>query len=180
MLPIQMRQRAADPFEMMTREMERLLNARMPLDEISQNFAPYAVDVHEDNDHFYIDAELPGFRKEDIDLTLENGILTIRAQRQETTEQQKPKGQPLHRERRWTQFQRTFSLPTAVDENRVEAKLEGGVLEITLNKREEVKPRKIQITVGQQGESQKLGAGAAKPATPAASAPTSGNGGAKK
>ena len=117
--------------------------------EVPAILAPYAVDVHEDADRFYVDAEMPGFRKEDIDITLEDGVLTIRGARKE---EKKEGGErlTLHMERRWSRFERSFTLPTAVNENSVKASLEDGVLKITLDKREEVKSRKIQISVGEK------------------------------
>jgi HSP20 family protein len=111
--------------------------------------APYAVDVREDADHIYVEAEMPGFKKDEIDITLENQTLTIAAERRE---QQKggdgkdAKGEHLLRERRYTRFLRSFTLPPTVDEQTVNAKLAEGVLTITLNKREETKPRKVNVS----------------------------------
>jgi HSP20 family protein len=117
--------------------------------EVPSTLAPYAVDVHEDADHFYVEAELPGFTKDETDVTLEDGVLTIRAERKIETKDGGDKGrQPLHMERRWSRFERSFTLPVAVNETSVKATLEGGILAITLDKREEVKPRKIQIQPG--------------------------------
>jgi HSP20 family protein len=107
--------------------------------------APYAVDVREDADHFYVQAELPGFRKEDVDITLENQTLTISAERKEEQDEKGPKGELLLHERRYNRFLRSFTLPPTVDEQTVNAKLDNGVLTITLNKREETKPRKISV-----------------------------------
>jgi HSP20 family protein len=106
--------------------------------------APYAVDVREDADHIFVEAELPGFRKEDVDVTLENNTLTISAERKEEKKPQ-DKGDLLLHERRYTRFQRSFTLPPTVDEQSCNAKLSDGVLMITLNKREETKPRKVQV-----------------------------------
>jgi HSP20 family protein len=108
--------------------------------------APYGVDVREDADHMYVEAELPGFKKEDVDITLENQTLTIAAQRtEEKKEEANKKGEWLLRERRYNQFLRSFTLPPTVSDQKVDAKLTNGVLTITLDKREETKPRKIQV-----------------------------------
>ena len=107
--------------------------------------APYGVDVREDADHLYVEAELPGFKKEDVDITLENQTLTIAAQRNEEKKEEGKKGEWLLRERRYNQFLRSFTLPPTVSEQKVDAKLNNGVLTITLDKREETKPRKIQV-----------------------------------
>jgi HSP20 family protein len=139
------------PVDLLDREFNRMLNRWWGSAEVPSTLAPYAVDVHEDADHFYVEAELPGFTKDEVDITLEDGVLTIRGERK--TEEKTPAGdkQPLHVERRWSRFERSFTLPTAVNENSVRAALNEGVLTITLDKREEVKPRKIQITAGAKG-----------------------------
>ena len=123
--------------------------------------APYGVDIREDADHIYVEAELPGFRKDEIDITLENQTLTIAAERRSEQQQREPRagggggregnggavggGQWLLNERRYTRFLRSFTLPPTVDEGSVQAKLNDGVLTITINKREETKPRKVKV-----------------------------------
>jgi HSP20 family protein len=141
------------------REFNRMLNRFWGSAEVPSTLAPYAVDVHEDADHFYVEAELPGFGKDDVDITLEDGVLTIRGERKSEEKKAPSAGdkQPLHVERRWSRFERSFTLPTAVNENSVRADLNDGVLTITLDKREEVKPRKIQITAGTRGMDSKEG-----------------------
>jgi HSP20 family protein len=139
------RSTAIDPFEAMQREFDsmfgRYLNGRTSSDV--GRLAPYGVDVREDADHIYVEAELPGFRKDDVDITLENQTLTITAERKEETQK---KGDLLLNERRYSRFLRSFTLPPTVDEQTVNAKLQDGVLTITLNKREESKPRKISVS----------------------------------
>ena len=136
-----------DPFEMMHREFDGVLNRFLGGDGASSGraprWAPYGVDVREDGDHFYVEAELPGFKKNEIDITLENQTLTITAER--GGEEKQEKGEYLLQERRFSRFQRSFTLPPTVDEGKVDAKLQDGVLHIPLNKREETKPRKIQV-----------------------------------
>ena len=109
--------------------------------------APYAVDVREDADHIYVEAELPGFKKDEIDISVENQSLTIAAEhRSQKDEKSADKGEWLLHERRYTRFQRSFMLPPTVDSQSVAAKLNDGVLTVTLNKREETKPRKITVS----------------------------------
>src|SRR5215207_8850389 len=79
---------------------------------------PYGVDIREDADHLYVEADMPGFKKEEVDITFENQTLTISAEHREETKD---------------------------DGKKVDARLEDGVLKVTLNKREETKPRKIQV-----------------------------------
>jgi HSP20 family protein len=137
-----------DPYETAQREFDTMLGRFFGGREADGGtaLAPYGVDVREDADHFYVDAELPGFRKEDVDITLENQQLTITAERKsESGNGGGKKGDYLLRERRYTRFQRSFTLPPTVDEQSVNAKLNDGVLTIVLNKREETKPRKITV-----------------------------------
>jgi len=138
----------ADPYEMAQREFDTMLNRFFggQSQDGGQRLAPYAVDVREDADHFYVEAELPGFRKDDVDITLENQTLTISAERKEERDQGGKKGDLLLHERRYSRFLRSFTLPPTVDDQTVNAKLQDGVLTITLNKREETKPRKIQVS----------------------------------
>jgi HSP20 family protein len=110
-----------------------------------QMMAPYGVDIREDADHLYVEADMPGFKKDEIDITLENQTLTISGQHNEEARGDETKGDWLLNERRYARFLRSFTLPPTVDESKVDAKLADGVLRVTLNKREETKPRKIQV-----------------------------------
>ena len=138
-----------DPFEQAQREFDSLLGrflGERQSNGSSGGLAPYCVDVREDGDHIYVEAELPGFKKDEVDITLENQTLTISAERRDSRDGgDQSKGEHLLRERRYTRFLRSFTLPPTVDEQTVNAKLTDGVLTITLNKREETKPRKIQV-----------------------------------
>ena len=143
---------ANDPFDVVQRDFDhllgRLFNGSATADG-GARLAPYGVDIREDQDHFYVEAELPGFKKDDIDITLENQTLTIAAERREENNQGNGggnKGDLLLNERRYTRFLRSFTLPPTVDEQTVNAKLADGVLTVTLNKREESKPRKISVS----------------------------------
>jgi len=139
-------QQAIDPFEQMHRDFDSVLRGMFGgASDGGQLWAPYAVDVREDADHIYVDADLPGFSKEDIDITLENQTLTISAEKKAERKQEK-KGEFLLNERRYDRFMRSFTLPPTVDDKKVDAKLNEGVLCITLDKREETKPRKIQVS----------------------------------
>ena len=132
-----------DPVESAQSEFNTMLNRFFGGQQDGGRLAPFGVDVREDADHIYVEAELPGFRKEDVEITLENQTLTISAERKEETDK---KGDLLLHERRYRQFLRSFTLPPTVDEKTVDAKLNEGVLTVTLNKREETKPRKIQVS----------------------------------
>lgn len=132
------------PFEAMQREFDNLFNRFFNVRD-SAVFAPYAVDIREDADHIYVEADLPGFNKDEVEITMENSTLTISAEHKAEQKEEK-KGEYLLNERRYTRFLRSFTLPPTVDEQSVQASLKDGVLTITLNKREESKPRKIKVT----------------------------------
>ena len=142
-------QRFAEPYEVTQREFDtalgRLFGNRFGEDG---NYpAAYGVDVREDADHLYVDAELPGFKKEDVNINLENQTLTIVAEHKQNAEPTPgDKTEWLHRERRYSRFERSFTLPPTVDPASVEAKLGDGVLTVTLRKREETKPRRIPVS----------------------------------
>ena len=141
---------SADPMEYVQRDFDNLLNRLFNGSQVQDGgarLAPYGVDIREDQDHFYVEAELPGFKKDDVDITLENQTLTIAAERREVTKQDNPanKGELLLHERRYSRFLRSFTLPPTVNDQKVDAKLSDGVLTITVDKREGAKPRKIQL-----------------------------------
>jgi HSP20 family protein len=140
----------SDPMDLVQRDFDNLLGRLFNGSASGQNggtrLAPYGVDIREDQDHFYVEAELPGFKKDDVDITLENQTLTISAERRDERKQNNEDGgELLLHERRYSRFLRSFTLPPTVDEQTVNAKLADGVLTITLNKREESKPRKITV-----------------------------------
>src|SRR3954465_2785355 len=126
-LPTRVQRGAVDPFDQMQHEFDGLMNRFLGGRESSNGggqLAPYAVDVREDGDHLYVEAELPGFKKEDVDITLENQTLTIAAHRRETKKEgDGNKGDWLLRERRYSQFLRSFTLPPTVSDQKCDAKL---------------------------------------------------------
>lgn len=104
------------------------------------------VDVEETGDELILTAELPGMKHEDIDIELEDGVLTIQGEKKE---QRKDEGtQGLLYERRWGSFTRRFTLPRAVDAGNITANFENGILTVRVPKAEEAKGRKIEITAG--------------------------------
>lgn len=128
------------PFDLL-RDVDRAISGRFNLDNDDLT-AKYPVDIHEDAEGLTVWAELPGFTKEEVELSIDNGLLTIAAQRDanEPTE-----GTSHLRERRFTRVRRQFTLPTTVDPTSVDATLADGVLKLRLMKKEEVKPRKIEV-----------------------------------
>jgi len=104
------------------------------------------VDIYQNGDHeVVLKAELPDMTREDIDITVDNGTLTIRGEKKLSSE---VKEDQLHRiERRYGSFSRSFSLPQTVDTAKVAAEYKNGVLTVRLPLREEAKPRQIKVDV---------------------------------
>jgi HSP20 family protein len=104
------------------------------------------VDIYENDKHeIVLRAELPGLKREDIDIRVENNTLTLRGERKRDAE---VKQESYHRvERSYGGFSRSFSLPATVNTEKVSAAFADGVLTITLPMREEAKPRQIQVQV---------------------------------
>ncbi len=102
-----------------------------------------AVDVQETDKSFVFTAELPGLTKDDVEITLEDNLLTISGER---TLDEKEQGDTYHRiERAYGKFARSFSLPAQVDNSKVDAKFDHGLLKIEIPKSEQAQPRKIEI-----------------------------------
>jgi HSP20 family protein len=104
-----------------------------------------ALDIHEDKDNFIVRAELPGMKREEIDVSLHDGALSISGERK--LEQKFEEAEVYRTERFFGKFQRTVSLPAAVAADKVKAQYKDGVLTITLPKTEEAKPKQIDVNV---------------------------------
>lgn len=104
-----------------------------------------ALDIRESKDAITVHADLPGVRKEDVDVTVREGILEIRGERKH--ENQTKEDGLVRTERVHGQFYRAVQLPAAVDRSAIKATYKNGVLELTLPKSEEAKPKQIKIDV---------------------------------
>jgi HSP20 family protein len=104
------------------------------------------VDIYENDQHeIVIKAELPGLQKEDLDVRVENNLLTIRGERKRD---QETRQESYHRiERSYGAFSRSFSLPATVATDKVTADFKDGILTVALPAREDAKPRQIQVAV---------------------------------
>ena len=128
------------------RQMNRLF------DEATQNWNGDAntpngwspeTDIYETETDLVLQADLPGFNAKDIDIVVENNVLTIRGERQFEAKVQ-PEG--LHRmERSYGKFSRSFTLPASVNAQKIQANYKNGVLSVTLAKAEHARPKRIQI-----------------------------------
>jgi HSP20 family protein len=109
------------------------------------SWAP-SVDIFEHEGNLVLKAELPGVDPKDVDVRVENNVLTLRGERRLETEVKKEK---YHRvERAYGTFSRSFTLPNVVDTEKIKAEYKDGVLQVTLPQREEAKPKQIQVSVG--------------------------------
>ena len=101
------------------------------------------VDIFENQNEIVLEAELAGMKPEDVDISIENNVLTLHGERKF---EKKDEGDNFHRvERAYGSFTRSFTLPPTVQSENANAEFENGVLRLTLAKREEAKPRRIEI-----------------------------------
>lgn len=119
-------------------------------DELSQLFEAQltgwlpALDVSEDKDNYSVRVELPGLKREDIEVSLEDSVLTISGERKSETPAE---GTEVHRQERfYGKFSRVLTLPTTVAADKVKAQYKDGILTVTLAKTEEAKPKQIIVS----------------------------------
>ena len=104
------------------------------------------VDVYEEGDQLVVKAGVPGLKPEDLDLTVDDNVLTIKGETKSETSHEE--GNYLHRERVHGAFQRSIYLPKSIDSGKAESSYEDGVLTVTFPKREEFRPKQLKIAVG--------------------------------
>lgn len=104
-----------------------------------------ALDLHEDKDNFVAKIELPGMKKEDIDVTLHDGVLSISGERK--SEEKFENAEVYRSERFFGRFQRSVTLPAPVAADKIKAQYKDGILTVTLPKTEESKPKQIDVQV---------------------------------
>jgi len=138
-------------FGMISAINDRLNQLRQEMDQIFREFAedgtpfggPFpALNAWEDDHNFYVEAELPGFRIEDVELHVRGAELTLSGERKP---QEKPDVTYHRRERAHGRFHRTLELPVPIEADKVQATLSDGVLTVTLPKAEAARPRKIEV-----------------------------------
>jgi len=129
-------------------EMDRLFTGSLSeLPRSGQFFNQWApsLDLYEDKDNVFVKAEVPGMKKEDIDVSLHDNALTISGERK--FEQKQDDAENYRSERFFGRFSRSVTLPMAVDGNKVTASYKDGILTITLPKSETAKPKQIEVSV---------------------------------
>jgi HSP20 family protein len=136
--------RYADPLSNMLDEFFNTDYARADRD-ISLTHWP-RVDIVEEEDAYLLRADIPGMEKSDIKVEVEKGVLTIHGEKKEEKRERK-RDRFYHFERSYGSFRRSFNLPENVDSTKINATYKNGILELTLKKSEESKPKAIEVKV---------------------------------
>ena len=129
------------------RDLNRFFNIELNDDDSSiatSHWTP-AVDIAEKDDHFLIEADIPGVDPKDIEVSMENGYLTVKGEREKESKEEKDGYSRI--ERSHGSFYRRFSLPETADQESISAKSKKGVLQIKVGKTEVAKPKKITVDV---------------------------------
>jgi HSP20 family protein len=133
----------------MRHDFDRLFEEGWPVLAADDSLAEVAfqpsVDVTEDKDQVLVRAELPGMAKDDIKVSVDGGVLSIQGEKKENKETRE--GGVLRRESSYGSFCRSFTLPAGVDAGKAAASYRDGVLELKLPKKEEAKPKAIEIAL---------------------------------
>ncbi len=135
-----------DRFAMLRNEFDRLFDFSRPTRDsgLVGAWTP-ALDVHEDKDNYFVNVELPGMKKDEIEISLHGGVLSVSGERKQ--ERQHEDGDTFRSERYFGKFQRSVTLPATVDETKVKATYKDGILSIELPKAEEAKQKQIAVSV---------------------------------
>ena len=128
-----------DPFEEMSRLHDHFFSGR----GLAKQAFQVAVDIREEDDAFYVDAEVPGLAADDVKVDVEKNVLTLSGERK--VEKEEGEGSYRRVERQYGSFTRSFTLPETVDTENIGADLKDGVLALRLPKKEAPTPRKISV-----------------------------------
>ena len=119
---------------------DRLLNADTNGKRADFAWSPVALSVWQDDEAFYLEAELPGVAESDVDITVHKGVLTIKGEKKEAEGRQY-----LHTSRTFGRFEKAISLPEQVDSEKVDASLTDGILRLVMPKVPQAQPRKVSL-----------------------------------
>jgi HSP20 family protein len=133
----------------MQREMNRMFNNLFHSSDEGEDYAlaswTPAVDIAEHDEEYTVKVELPGVSKDDVKITVESNMLTVRGEKKQEKETKK---ENYHRvERSYGSFQRSFTLPTAIMNDKIDAAFKDGILTVHVPKAEEAKPKQIEVKV---------------------------------
>jgi HSP20 family protein len=137
--------------DQLTNRLSQMFEKDFPMPSSAGTWAP-AVSVEETQDELVLTAELPGVKPEDVDVELENNILTIRGEKREQRKEEDENRRYHLWERTYGSFQRAFTLPRTVRAEDISAEFSEGLLRIRMPKAAEAKSRRIQIRGGRAGE----------------------------
>lgn len=143
-----------DPFSAFREEMNGLIDRAFgrgffdmpPIGRLGAGQIAPNVDLHETDKEYSLTAELPGLDEKDIDLSVHDGVMTLRGEKRYEKTDEKDKARIL--ERHYGSFQRVFTLPSDVDDEKIAARFDKGVLTVTMPKRPGSKPASRQISIG--------------------------------
>jgi HSP20 family protein len=147
------RRDAGDPFELFRRDMDQLFNGFLSewpggrTSLMNRQFGSFVpeIDIKETDKEVRVTAELPGMEEKDIDVSLTEGVLTIKGEKREEHEEEK--GDTFRSERRYGMFERSIALPNGIDANGAKASFKKGVLKITLPKTAEAQSNRRRIAI---------------------------------
>ena len=151
-----------EPWSDLRREIDRLFDSMLSSSSSSsgqgaqgmQSWMPL-MDIEDDDDHLRLSFEIPGVNPDDVNVTVENGVLTISGEKKFEREMGNEQKGPYRVERRYGRFERSLTLPQSVDAEKVTARCDNGVLTLELPKSVESRKRKIEIGRGNGPGSQK-------------------------
>lgn len=137
-----------DPFDLLSdlqTDLNRVFNRSLTKSNAwERGFSP-SIELQDENDHFLVSADVPGLKKEDLNISVEGNLLTLQGERK-IQQEKKEKGYQ-YSEKFYGKFTRVVELPTEIQADKVKAAYKDGVLEITLPKSENAKPKKIDVEV---------------------------------
>lgn len=129
-------------------DLDTLFDEWRPAQRLSDDGSAWApaVDITETENEYHVVADLPGVKKEDLDVSIHDGVLTINAETKYEKEDRE-EGRLLRQERRYGKFVRSMRLGADVDPEKIKAEYKDGVLDLHLPKHEQVKPKKIDVSI---------------------------------
>ena len=135
-----------DPWRTLEERMSRLFEPAFAGEAFALTTWTPSCDIYEADNHYVLKVELPGLKREDVKINIENNVLTIRGERKFEEETKRENFRRL--ERSYGEFMRSFTLPGEIDANHIKAEYKDGLLEVLLPKNERAKPKAIEVKVG--------------------------------
>ncbi len=137
-----------DPFkdlQAIQEKIDRIFEESLRGRDLATGLWTPAVDIYETDDAIVLEAELPGMNEKDIDVRVEDNVLTIKGERK--IEQERKEENYYRMERYYGAFQRSFTLPSNVETDKIKAEYKKGILKVVMPKKEQAKPKQIKVEV---------------------------------